>query len=405
MPGPVGFRRLRFDRNRNKITSAEQNQFTVLTVGIVGLSVGHSIAHTLALEGLCGRLRLADNDNLGSSGRPTPDLQELRCQCRYRIPTPAIVWRTPRLAFGCCRRAHAVASRSAMNWRAGNAVPEHQGRRDNLPQDDVMCWVHTLLQDGKGATSDFGEVGSDGGQRWDEIGHANWSSRSTTTRPARPCSTRWSTPTTSGTTRRSPSRATTPTVPKPQRRPPIHRQCDAAAPTSPATTADVDTAAPTSATTAAASATTAAGDDRGSGCGCSGSSGGLQLDLIMTKPDTVRWRRTRPPDGHEPIPGPLARALVIGKRRHRHPHLGASALHRPTRTQQVAMDSRQRLFPRHRAEVLIPAGPDLPHPVVRRTIRHIVSFSYGGPTGLDNGQGLCQACKPEQTDPGKLDRP
>lgn len=73
-----------------------------------------------------------------------------------------------------------------------------------------------------------------------------------------------------------------PTVPKPQRRPPIHRQCDAAAPTSPATTADVDTAAPTSATTAAASATTAAGDDRGSGCGCSGSSGGLQLDLIMT---------------------------------------------------------------------------------------------------------------------------
>ena len=50
----------------------------------------------------------------------------------------------------------------------------------------------------------------------------------------------------------------------------------------PRTTADVDTAAPTSATIAAASASTAAGDDRGSGCGCSGSSGGLQLDLIMT---------------------------------------------------------------------------------------------------------------------------
>ena len=35
-----------------------------LTIGIVGLSVGHAIAHTLALEGMCGRLRLADNDRI-----------------------------------------------------------------------------------------------------------------------------------------------------------------------------------------------------------------------------------------------------------------------------------------------------------------------------------------------------
>lgn len=64
VPGPVSFRRLRLDRNRNKITSAEQDNFNRLTIGIVGLSVGHSIAHTLALEGICGRLRLADNDNI-----------------------------------------------------------------------------------------------------------------------------------------------------------------------------------------------------------------------------------------------------------------------------------------------------------------------------------------------------
>ena len=62
--GPQSFRRLRLDRNRNKITSAEQDRFGRLTIGIVGLSVGHSIAHTLALEGLCGRLRLADNDRI-----------------------------------------------------------------------------------------------------------------------------------------------------------------------------------------------------------------------------------------------------------------------------------------------------------------------------------------------------
>lgn len=337
---------------------------------------------------------------------------------RYRVPTPAIVWRTPRLAVGCCRRAHAVASRSAMNWRAGNAVPEHQGRRDNLPQDDVMCWVHTLLQDGKGATSDFGEVGSDGGQRWDEIGHANWSSRNTTTRPARPCATRWSTPTTSGTTGRSRSRATTPPAASPCRHRRLrHRRSRNRSADRPFTDSAMPRHRPAPHHCRRRHRST---DQRHHCCGQrhhrrrGRSRVGLRVQWVVGRfaagpdhdqPNIVRWRRTRPPDGHEPIPGPLARALVIGKRRHRHPHLGASALHRPTRTHQVAMDSRQRLFPRHRAEVLIPAGPDLPHPVVRRTIRHIVSFSDGGPTGLDNGQELCQACKPEQTDPGNLDRP
>ncbi len=58
------FRRLRLDRNRNKITPAEQAHFGRLRIGIVGLSVGHAIAHTLAMEGLCGELRLADHDHL-----------------------------------------------------------------------------------------------------------------------------------------------------------------------------------------------------------------------------------------------------------------------------------------------------------------------------------------------------
>lgn len=62
--GPLPFRRLRLDRNRNKITTVEQDAFRTLRIGIVGLSVGHSIAHTLALEGLCGELRLADNDTI-----------------------------------------------------------------------------------------------------------------------------------------------------------------------------------------------------------------------------------------------------------------------------------------------------------------------------------------------------
>ncbi len=62
--GPEPHRNLRLDRNRNKITRAEQDRLGSLTIGVVGLSVGHAIAHTLALEGLCGALRLADFDTI-----------------------------------------------------------------------------------------------------------------------------------------------------------------------------------------------------------------------------------------------------------------------------------------------------------------------------------------------------
>lgn len=62
--GPRGFRALRLDRNRNNITVEEQVRLSSLTVGVAGLSVGHVIAHTLAVQGLCGGLRLADFDHL-----------------------------------------------------------------------------------------------------------------------------------------------------------------------------------------------------------------------------------------------------------------------------------------------------------------------------------------------------
>lgn len=62
--GPRSFRHLRLDRNRNKITAEEQATLATLTVGIVGLSVGHAIAYALALDGVCGELRLADFDEI-----------------------------------------------------------------------------------------------------------------------------------------------------------------------------------------------------------------------------------------------------------------------------------------------------------------------------------------------------
>ena len=65
--GPQGFRTVRLDRNRNVVTAQEQMRLGALRIGVVGLSAGHVIAHTLAAQGLCGELRLADFDELALS--------------------------------------------------------------------------------------------------------------------------------------------------------------------------------------------------------------------------------------------------------------------------------------------------------------------------------------------------
>uniref|UniRef100_UPI002620D377 Rv1355c family protein n=1 Tax=Mycobacterium sp. TaxID=1785 RepID=UPI002620D377 len=62
--GPRGYSTVRLDRNRNNITAQEQARLSALRIGVAGLSVGHVIAHTLAAQGLCGHLRLADFDHL-----------------------------------------------------------------------------------------------------------------------------------------------------------------------------------------------------------------------------------------------------------------------------------------------------------------------------------------------------
>ena len=62
--GPRAFRLVRLDRNRHLITAAELDHLGRLRIGVVGLSVGHAIAYTLAAQGLCGELRLTDFDDL-----------------------------------------------------------------------------------------------------------------------------------------------------------------------------------------------------------------------------------------------------------------------------------------------------------------------------------------------------
>ncbi|MCV7154606.1 Rv1355c family protein, partial [Mycolicibacterium pyrenivorans] len=62
--GPRAFPLLRLDRNRNLVTLDELDTLRRLRVGVVGLSVGHAIAHALAAQGLCGELRLTDPDHI-----------------------------------------------------------------------------------------------------------------------------------------------------------------------------------------------------------------------------------------------------------------------------------------------------------------------------------------------------
>lgn len=62
--GKEEFVELRCSRNQMKITKTEQNALGYKKIGIVGLSVGQSIALTLTMERGCGTLRLADFDTL-----------------------------------------------------------------------------------------------------------------------------------------------------------------------------------------------------------------------------------------------------------------------------------------------------------------------------------------------------
>lgn len=58
------FVEVRTNRNRNKITTEEQQHLQSKRVGIVGLSVGSAVAMVLAMERICGGLKLVDFDTI-----------------------------------------------------------------------------------------------------------------------------------------------------------------------------------------------------------------------------------------------------------------------------------------------------------------------------------------------------
>ncbi len=58
---------VRTNRNKLKITLQEQELLRKKTIGIIGLSVGQSVALTLIMERTCGKIKLADFDELDLS--------------------------------------------------------------------------------------------------------------------------------------------------------------------------------------------------------------------------------------------------------------------------------------------------------------------------------------------------
>jgi len=61
------FIELRTSRNQQKITTEQRDILSKKKIGVIGLSVGQSVAMALAIERLCGELRIADFDRLDLS--------------------------------------------------------------------------------------------------------------------------------------------------------------------------------------------------------------------------------------------------------------------------------------------------------------------------------------------------
>lgn len=64
LPEEEDFKALRTNRNRYKITPEEQASLSTKKIGIIGLSVGQSVALAMAMERSFGSLRIADFDSL-----------------------------------------------------------------------------------------------------------------------------------------------------------------------------------------------------------------------------------------------------------------------------------------------------------------------------------------------------
>lgn len=137
----------------------------------------------------------------------------------------------------------------------------------------------------------------------------------------------------------------------------------------------------------------------------------IALELVMT--DRSLFSNAHDPAvlvGHEPIPAPIARTMVLGTSTAGGSAAGFSPrvwLRRlfthPGNNSLLAMDSRARIFPEGMKEFLRLQDQRCRTPYCDAPIReydHIKAYAVGGPTTIENGQGLCSACNQAKEAPG-----
>ncbi|WP_462417519.1 HNH endonuclease [Kytococcus sp. Marseille-QA3725] len=121
--------------------------------------------------------------------------------------------------------------------------------------------------------------------------------------------------------------------------------------------------------------------------------GGRAVREALTDTDTPATLK-----GYGPLPAPIARDLVRGA--------GRCSLRRllvhPESGTVVERDARRRLFSKADRELLVARDETCRTPWCDAPIReadHVESWSEGGPTTPENGQGLCQHCNQVKNHP------
>lgn len=129
----------------------------------------------------------------------------------------------------------------------------------------------------------------------------------------------------------------------------------------------------------------------------------VHVQLVMT--DTALFAGDDAPAtlvGHGPIPAPLARSMVLDA--DQQTKVWIRRLYAdPTSGELVAMESRRRLFGHSVRQLLVFRDQVCRTPWCGAPIRHsdhVRASEDGGPTSVDNGQGLCEACNYVKQSPG-----
>ena len=132
---------------------------------------------------------------------------------------------------------------------------------------------------------------------------------------------------------------------------------------------------------------------------------GVNLDIHLVMTDRTLFDGDTEPailTGYGPIPAPLARQLV----RDAGPDIKAwirRLYTDPDTGHLISGDTHRRTFPERRPTIPHRPRPDLPHPLVRRpdpARRPHHPPPDGGPTHINNGQGLCERCNYTKQTPG-----